>query len=229
MPFFALLSSARRTFRYHIGTAAVGSLLNHSCRLIRPIFGVRMTKNSFSPCMCGGCLCFVSFREYLRRFNGNAYIMCSMNGKGYNDSALDAYQLILRNCSRYISTTLVSRLVFCCTKLLLACATGAVVYLYYGIHIVAPLFGLTYGAFFILRLFFSVYSTAVDTLVLCARKYLIIVRFGLRCCGICLQIGVLCYFLLSPHLKYFHFYELLRSIFKNILIFHCFFLSCLSN
>lgn len=171
VPFFTLASSAAQVFRYHIGTVALGSLVNYICRLLRAIFGIRMTTNGFGPCACLGIHCSCTLREFLRRFHGNAYIMCTMHGNGYCASALDAYQLICRNSSQYISTAFVCRLVFFFGKVMLACVTGAVVYLYYGIHVVVPLFGLTFGAFFIFRLFFSVYSTAVDTLVLCSRKY----------------------------------------------------------
>lgn len=91
-------------------------------------------------------------------------------------SAVKAYHLIMRNCLRYIATDMVTWLVFFFSKLLLASGTGVAAYFYYRqyaiIHIFFPVIGLTIGAFFIFGVFFSVYSVAVETLMLCARKCL---------------------------------------------------------
>lgn len=175
MPFFAITGSAARTIRYHFGTAAMGALVISVCRLLRSVLGIGNTGRSCGPCACLRCLCLCCIEDYLRRFNRNAYIMCAVHGKGLCVSAAKAYHLIMRNCLRYIATDTVTWLVFFSSKMLLASATGAAAYFYYSrysiIHIFFPVVGLSIGSFFIFDVFFSVYSVAVDTLVLCARKF----------------------------------------------------------
>lgn len=180
VPFFVLTQAVGRTLRYHTGTAALGALIITLCRYVRSLLGVGSSGNGCGPCMCLRCLCLCCLEKFLRRFNRNAYIMCAVHGKGLCVSAVGAYQLILRNCLRYIAADTVSWMVFFFSKMLLACATGTAAYFYYKswsvLHIFLPVLALTFGAFYIFGVFFSVYSVAVDTLVLCARKYLVTIH-----------------------------------------------------
>lgn len=174
LPFSTLVSSAVRAFRYHIGTVALGALINYVCGLICSIFGIGLIRDGFGGCMCIRPCFKDRFRETVRRCNGNVYIMCSMNGKGYWASALDAYQLIFRKCSLYLSANSVFGFIFFFTKFLLAFLTSLLVNVYYMQTSMTYLVDLNVivamGAYLMFDLFFTVYSTVVDTLMLCARE-----------------------------------------------------------
>lgn len=169
--FFAYASSASRAFRYHIGTIAFGSPIIYICSCVCSLLGIGIVRSGCGLCMCFRCCCFGCSQAFLRRFNRNAYIMCAMRGKPFLGSAMDAYQLVLRNCSHYYPNNFVSRLIFFLSKTCLACATGAFVSFYYSFHSIMQWPSLIFGAFYIFRQFFAVYAIAIDTLLLCARKY----------------------------------------------------------
>lgn len=171
VPFFTLASSAVRAFRYHIGTIALGSPIILICSGICSLLGIGIARSGCGLCMCFRCCCCLGrFKEFLRRFNRNAYIMCSMHGNEFCTSAVDAYHLIFRNWSAYNSTDFVLGLVFFVSQILLACATGAFVYFHYSVHSIMPILCLIFGAFYVFQQFFAVCSIAVDTLLLCARE-----------------------------------------------------------
>lgn len=160
--------SATRAVYYHSGTAAFGAVLVSICRMIN-LFVAR-----FSEIDCFKC--FTSFVEdILKRFNRNAYIMCAIHADGLCASGLIAYQLILRNVFRYIATDEVIGIVFGFCQIFIACLTGICGWSYfmdyYRIIPGFPFFILVVGAYFVASTFFSVYAMAVDTLVLCARKW----------------------------------------------------------
>lgn len=170
--FFALLSSARRIFRYHVGTAALGSPIIYICSCVCSLLGIGIVRSGCGLCMCFRCCCLGCSQAFLRRFNRNAYIMCAIHGKPFCASAMDAYQLVFRNCSHYYPNSFVSGLIFFLSKTCLACATGAFVSFCYSFHsIIMQWLSLIFGAFYIFRQFFAVYAIAIDTLLLCARKY----------------------------------------------------------
>lgn len=101
--------------------------------------------------------------------------MCALHGKGLCASAIDAYKLILRNLLRYIATEVVTNIVFVFAKLFLTFAAGALCWIYFSNHYTTvPVFAigiLIVGVYLIASEFFNVYSIAVDTLMLCARKW----------------------------------------------------------
>lgn len=100
--------------------------------------------------------------------------MCALHGKGLCASAIDAYKLIIRNVLRYIATDMVTNIVFMFAKLILTCVAGVLCWVYFDNHYkTVPVYAvgiLIVGVYLIASEFFNVYSIAVDTLMLCARK-----------------------------------------------------------
>lgn len=193
VPSFALSSAIVRTLRYHFGTIAFGSLFMPISRSTRTLFGIGSSRRTWRPLICLQLTCnehCEPLLEVFQRFNRNAYIMSAVYGKELNRSAFDAYQLIFRNCSRYITTDSITWIAFYIGKILMACVAFVALYMYYDTHLTSvfeqffilfsfkhgicitfPLICVTLGAYLIFDLFITVYTVAVDTLALCAREY----------------------------------------------------------
>lgn len=105
-PSFVLPQSVCRTFRYHMGTLAYGSLVLPICGIIRTILelldgSLKKFDNPLTRLMssCSNCIgwCLVGFLRFL---NKNAYIMCAIHGKNLCASGKDALDLVMRNVAR---------------------------------------------------------------------------------------------------------------------------------
>lgn len=167
VPPHVITISATRSAYHHSGTAALGAVLVTICRMINLI----VARFSATHCM----KCIASFIEgFLKRFNRNAYIMCAIHGGGLFASGRSAYQLILRNVLGYLATDTFVGIVFAFCKVFIAFVTGVCSFVFFLTYFlmaeVFPFFVVICGAYFVAGAFFSVYSIAVDTLVLCARK-----------------------------------------------------------
>lgn len=175
VPFFTVASVAWRTTLYHIGTVALGSIVITIGRFIRFLLGMGKSGRNCGPFICLQWICVCGIDRFLQRFNQNAYIMSAMHGKALWTSALQAYQLIMRNSLRYVATDMVTWLVFFVSKLMLACLAGGLSYYYYtehnALHSVLPVFCIAVGSYYLFGAFLNVFSAAIDTMVLCSREY----------------------------------------------------------
>lgn len=114
MPFFVLTQGIYRTFRYHMGTLAFGSLIVTICRLIRVALEYLDKKlKKYDNVVTRSILCclkcfFWCLEKFLRFLNKNAYIMCAIHGKNFCSSAKDAFNLLMRNFLRVIALDNVS-------------------------------------------------------------------------------------------------------------------------
>uniref|UniRef100_A0A6M2DXS4 Choline transporter-like protein n=1 Tax=Xenopsylla cheopis TaxID=163159 RepID=A0A6M2DXS4_XENCH len=184
VPYFTLTAGLARTFRYHLGTLAFGSLILAICRIIRVILEYIDQKLKKFDNPCTRCLlCFLKcffwcLENFIKFINKNAYIMCAIHGKNFCSSAKDSFALILRNCTKYIVVDKTTEFVFFMSKVLISAGMGALSYLYFGndwaqlnddtLHYgYAPVILVVIGTFFITCVFFGVYDMAVDTLLLC--------------------------------------------------------------
>lgn len=75
VPFFVLPISAARSVYFHSGTAALCAVLVTICRMSNLI----MARFNATNCTKCSASCVAGF---LKRFNGNAYIMCAVHGEG---------------------------------------------------------------------------------------------------------------------------------------------------
>ncbi|KAF0302147.1 Choline transporter-like protein 2 [Amphibalanus amphitrite] len=189
LPPAPLSSSMGRTFRYHLGTLAFGSLIIAIIRVIRVTLEYIYKKCKSKPgsqvarailCCCRCCMwCLEKFMRFINR---NAYIMTATYGTNFCKSARDAFMLIMRNVLRVIAVDAVCDFLLFLGKALIT--IGITVASFYFLDHRIPIEGLdkfvpethyswlpvvtiAVGCFFISSLFFSVYNMAVDTLFLC--------------------------------------------------------------
>lgn len=190
VPFFTLTGSIYRTFRFHLGTLAFGSLIITICRIIRLVLEyidkkLKKYDNELTKAIMCCCRCFFwCLENFLKFMNRNAYIMCAIHGKNFIASSTDAFNLLMRNVLRVIALDKTTDFLFFLSKLLLSLGMSACTFVYLTseffpqhfpntlIHYpLAQVFFIFLGTYFISSVFFGVYSMAVDTLFLCFRKF----------------------------------------------------------
>lgn len=189
VPFFTLTGAIYRTFRFHLGTLAFGSLIITICRIIRLVLeyiNMKLKKydNELTKAILCCCRCFFWMLEnFLKFLNRNAYIMCAVHGENFFSSAKEAFNLLMRNVLRVVALDKTTDFLFFLSKLMISLGVSACTYMYltsqmfeehfpnvlvhYPLAQIVFIFILTY---FIASVFFGVYSMAVDTLFLCFCK-----------------------------------------------------------
>ena len=97
------------TFRYNMGTLALGSFILTIVWLIRTIFeyiGEKMHQASAGN-KCVECLlcmvrcCLDCFDRFIRYLNRNAYIYCAISSESFCPSALHSFILLLKNHAKF--------------------------------------------------------------------------------------------------------------------------------
>lgn len=181
VPFFTLTGAFCQTAFYHLGTVAFGSLILAICRMIRLVLEyIDQKLKKYDNAVTRAILCcmrcfFWLLENFLKFLNRNAYIMCAIHGNNFCSSAKDAFNLIMRNFLRVITLDKVTDFLFFLSKLLITAGAGASTY-YFLVHYppqnplhynAVPTTVVVIASFLITSVFFSVYSTAVDTLFLC--------------------------------------------------------------
>lgn len=187
VPFFAVTSSFYRVIRFHLGDIAFGSFLMASIRYIRIVIELitnrfrRTKQNSTDLPLVGhntvknmGCFLRAFFwllDRFLKYIDRNAYIMMSMYGESYLDSAKKAVKLLYKNSTRALVLDYVTYFVLLVSRLLITGLAG-----YLSHYLISPL-DLKYkwlpivmvivGSYFIAKGLFNVYGMAVDTLFIC--------------------------------------------------------------
>lgn len=189
VPFFTLTGSIYRTFRFHLGTLAFGSLIITICRIIRLVLEyidkkLKAYDNELTKAIMCCCRCFFwCLENFLKFMNRNAYIMCAIHGKNFLSSAKDSFNLLMRNVLRVIALDQTTDFLFFLSKLLISLGMAACTFAYLSSDLfkqhfpsillhypLAQVFFIFVGTYFISSVFFGVYSMAVDTLFLCFCK-----------------------------------------------------------
>ena len=183
-----------------MGTLAFGSLLIAICKFVRFLISMvekRLKKAvgnkskiiscliTFISCCCKCCLwCLEKFLKYVSR---KAYIMCAIYGSNFCVSALSAFKLLLANPAKTLILDGVSFFLLFLGKMLITGAVGVLAFYFFSksFYIVPalstylaptlhyywlPLVTVIIGAFYISKLFLTVFEMAVDTVFLCALK-----------------------------------------------------------
>ncbi|XP_044757893.1 choline transporter-like 2 [Coccinella septempunctata] len=184
LPFFAVTSASLTVLRYHIGTLAFGSLIIAICRMIRLVLEYidrKLKKYDNEVTRAIMCLlkCFFWCLEKILKFiSTNAYIMCAIHGKNFCTSAKEAFTLLMRNVIRFVVLDKVTDFLFFVSTLLISIGAGSVAYVFFATdltsldnsnlnYVEVPIVSIVLFTFFISKIFFHVYSMAVDTLFLC--------------------------------------------------------------
>eukprot|EP00096_Caligus_rogercresseyi_P004667 TRINITY_DN1904_c0_g1_i1.p1 TRINITY_DN1904_c0_g1~~TRINITY_DN1904_c0_g1_i1.p1 ORF type:complete len:728 (-),score=193.72 TRINITY_DN1904_c0_g1_i1:194-2377(-) len=186
VPSLPLLSSTTRTFRYHLGTVAFGSLIIAIIRFIRVMLerieekmkqyhqDNPVVKAILCCCKC----CFWCLEKFMRFLNRNAYIMTAIYGHNFCTSAREAFSLIMRNAVRVVVLDSVTDFILLLSKILIVGIAGVGTFFLFsgkiGFLVIPslnypflPVAIIVVGSFFIADCFFGVYEMAVDTLFLC--------------------------------------------------------------
>lgn len=187
IPAFPLSASLYRTFRYHFGSLAFGSLIIAIIQMIRVALEyldhkLKGSENRLAKFFlkCLKC-CFWCLEKFMKFLNRNAYILIAVYGKNFCTSAKDAFFLILRNIVRVVVLDKITDYVLFLSKLLVTASVGVAAYFwfqgkvtYFSNYVptnlnyyITPVILVIIGTFLICTCFFSVYAMAVDTLFLC--------------------------------------------------------------
>jgi len=165
---------------YHIGTAAIGSLLVAIVRIVRAIVAkaqkqAKELDNKIGEiilCCCQCCLwCFEKFIKFM---NKNAFIQTAIFGTAFCHSAKEAFFLILRNAKRVASISFVSSIVLSVGKLFVTIATAGLSYMVIDSQIGTELYS-TGGptaviiviAYFVGDMFMDIYEMSIATIIHC--------------------------------------------------------------
>jgi choline transporter-like protein 2/4/5 len=192
VPALPVLRSIGRTFRYHTGTLAFGSLIIAIIKMIRLMLQYIQDKleekGADNPvvkailCLCK--CCFWCLEKFMKFINRNAYILTASQGSNFCKSAKQAFGLIFRNMVRVAVLDKVTDFLLFLGKLVVTAAVALLSFFYFsgGIntseiptpmrspdlnYYFIPVFFLAFVTYFIAACFFSVYAMAVDTLFLC--------------------------------------------------------------
>ena len=191
-----VLSSLGRTFRYHTGTLAFGSLIIAIIKMIRLMLQYVQDKleekGADNPvvkvllCLCK--CCFWCLEKFMKFINRNAYILTAINGSNFCKSAKDAFSLILRNCVRVAVLDKVTDFLIFLGKLVVTGSVTLLSFWYFsgGLNSTVPLdlaepelnyyfvpvIIITIGVYFTASAFFSVYTMAVDTVSILTARFL---------------------------------------------------------
>jgi len=171
----------RTTLRYHLGTAAHGSLIIAIIKTIRAVVAYlqKKAKDSHNTIMqavlcCVQC-CLWCFEKCMKFINKNAYIQTAIYGYGFCHSARVAFFLILRNILRVAAVGIVSEIVLILGKLFVPILTTLACYLCvgYGLPqgetngIVVPMAMVFVLSYFVASMFTEIFGMAIETILCC--------------------------------------------------------------
>eukprot|EP00095_Tigriopus_kingsejongensis_P005861 maker-scaffold38_size502422-snap-gene-1.13 protein:Tk05861 transcript:maker-scaffold38_size502422-snap-gene-1.13-mRNA-1 annotation:"hypothetical protein DAPPUDRAFT_305570" len=181
-----LAKSFHRTFRYHLGTLAFGSLIIAIIRMIRLVIHYiqermreyRQDNPLVKAILCMCACCFWCLETFMKFINRNAYVMTAIYGKNFCWSAKEAFSLLMRNIARVAVLDKITDFLLLLGKLVIVGTMGVLSFYIFSGRIdqvkiddlnyyFVPVFVIILGSFFIADVFFDVYEMAVDTLFLC--------------------------------------------------------------
>ncbi|CAF3124472.1 unnamed protein product [Rotaria sp. Silwood2] len=187
VPCLSLGESLLRAFVFHLGTIAFGSLIIAIVKLIRVLLEYienkvkektgRIARCLFCCCRC----CLFCLEKFLKFLNRNAYIITAIYGTGFFTSARRAFHIIISNPLRLLVIDKVCDFLIFLGRLCITAGIGILAFFFFTHRIaqaeeyvpelhyyLVPLLLIIIGTYVITTCFFSVYSMAVDTLLICA-------------------------------------------------------------
>ncbi|KAG0610439.1 hypothetical protein M758_7G065600 [Ceratodon purpureus] len=185
--FLPVLSSAKRVFRYSLGSMAFGSLLVAIIEMIRFVLEMIRKKLKALEAAPGGCFiticcccaqCCLGCIEWTVKFiNRNAYIVIAINGKGFCRAAAKATGLIVNNVLRVAAVNIIGDMILFLGKVVVSLACALFAFLMLDTHtyksghdkVSSPLFPVLFCWFvgyLAAGMFFGVVEMAIDTILL---------------------------------------------------------------
>eukprot|EP00761_Pharyngomonas_kirbyi_P011687 gb/GECH01011713.1/.p1 GENE.gb/GECH01011713.1/~~gb/GECH01011713.1/.p1 ORF type:complete len:675 (+),score=74.61 gb/GECH01011713.1/:1-2025(+) len=186
VPRFAVLRSFWRVVRYHLGSLAFGSLLVAIVQFIRYLVK-RVTKklNKAQSTTVKVLQRIVRailwvLEKIVKFINKNAYIVMTIQGKGFCASAQRAFMLILENIVRVSAVNMISSFILFLGKVMITLVVAIISYLLMDPRVgagdalapdveyaVLPALLIAVVSFVICTIFMDVYDTVIDTMLMC--------------------------------------------------------------
>jgi len=176
----------RVALRYHVGTAAAGSLIIAIIKTIRAFvakiqkeankkLGTKSCVAKLAQCaLCCLQCCLWCIEKCMKFINKNAYIQTAIYGTTFCTSAKNAFFLIARNIGRIAAVAIVSEVVVFVGKWFIIIVTTALSYLFLDKvlgdslnSLVGPCIFVAFFAYCIAKMFMSVFSMGISTLLQC--------------------------------------------------------------
>jgi hypothetical protein len=166
--------------RYHLGTAAFGSLILAIIKTIRSILAYlqRKAKKSGNKIaqyvLCVLQCCMWCLEKCMRFLNKNAYIQTAMHGYSFCHACRAAFFLIARNILRVFAVSVVGDFVLLLGRICIPVITTFLCYIaiiyntdnqIYGI--LAPMLMTFVIAYLVTTLFVEVFGMAISTILMC--------------------------------------------------------------
>lgn len=189
VPALPVLKAFTRAARYHLGSVAFGSFLIAVVQLIRILLEyidhkVKGSQNAFAKfILCCLKCCFYCLEKCIKFITKNAYIMLAIYGRNFCFSAKDAFFTIMRNVVRAAVLDGVTTFIIGTGIAIVTAAVTAFAFFFFsaqipGLENLTPTLNYFYvpviliglGTILIAKVFFDVFSFAVDTLFLCAME-----------------------------------------------------------
>lgn len=181
---FSLLKGFWWSFRYNLGSLALGSFILAVIWTIRMIFEYFQSKleklggdNSMVKCaMCAVRCCLDCCHRFVKFLNKNAYIQVALTGKNFCSSAMAAFVLALKNSGSFVITNGIGTLIQFLGKM--GIATGNTLLSYLMLTQIpsikesvqsplAPLVVIFFISYVMAAIFMSVYAITSLTLLQC--------------------------------------------------------------
>lgn len=175
-----ICTSVAHTLRFHIGTAAFGSLLIAIIQMIRAIIAKmqkkarEMDSKVAEALLCCCQCCFACFEKFMAFLNKNAYIQTAIFGTPFCRSAREAFTLIIRNAGKIGSISFVSAVVLFVGKLFISCLTAGIAYMYIDYELGTELYSLAGPtliifcmAYFVGDMFLDIFEMSTETILQC--------------------------------------------------------------
>jgi len=179
LPSFMIFRSMYRTFRYHLGSLALGSFIIALVQFVRYLLykleknlkGKEnwFLKNLLKVMQC----CLLCFERFLKFLNKNAYIEIAIYGYSFCKGAKWAFQLITRNILRVIVVSKIGGYLLLLGKIIVTVLVGIIGNIlieYYDpdpTYWVTPMLVILFNAYGTAYVFMAVLEMAVDTVFLC--------------------------------------------------------------
>lgn len=175
-----VFSAIKMTFRYHLGTAAFGSLVIAIIKTIRAVIAYlqKKAKKSGSKAaqavLCCIQCCMWCLEKCMKFMNKNAYIQTAIFGYSFCKAARKAFWLILRNILLIGAVGLVAEIVGLLGKLLVPCACAFLTFLVlsYGYAdelytLWTPLIFTVIISYFTTEVFIEIFQMSISTILQC--------------------------------------------------------------
>lgn len=169
------------TYRYHMGTLAMGSFLLTGVWIIRAIFEYvgEKVKDASGGNKCVECslacirCCLDCFDRFIRYLNRNAYIYCAISSESFCPSALHSFLLILKNHAKFAFVEGIADFFMFLAKTFIAVLTTMGGYLLLapmtGIKVdpIMPCVFMFFFAYLVASQFISIFDVSANTILQC--------------------------------------------------------------